>query len=89
MLPTALAAVATIYYLHESQQRQFESGLNEAARALSLVVDREIARREAIVRTLAQAPTLDEDDLSVSSVRARSRPTSDGVVLATFDGAQI
>lgn len=91
MLPSALAAAGWIYYVYDDKQRQFEDSLSEATRAMALVVDREIARREAVVRTLAQSPTLTEDNLEAFYQYARevSPDISTVVVLATLDGRQI
>ena len=91
MVPMALAAVVTIYYVYAEKQKQFESSLNEASRALSLVVDREIARRDALVRTLSASPALARGDLEIFYAYARSiaPDPSTVVVLAELDGQQI
>jgi signal transduction histidine kinase/ActR/RegA family two-component response regulator len=87
----ALAAVATIYYVYSEKQRQFESSLNEASRALSLVVDREIARRDALVRTLSLSPTLTDRNLAAFYAYAKSvaPDSSTVVVLADLNGQQL
>lgn len=91
MVPFALVAAGTIYYVHASKQRQFEGSLTEATRALSLVVDREIARRDAIARTLAASPTISAGDLRAFHEYARTiaPDNSTVVVLADLDGRQI
>ncbi len=91
MLPFALAAVGAIYYVYAEKQRQFESSLAEAARALSLVVDREIGRREAIARTLALSPTLTDNNLQAFYEYARtiSPDLSTVVVLADAQSNQL
>ncbi|HVE54915.1 MAG TPA: ATP-binding protein [Ramlibacter sp.] len=91
MVPSALAAIGTIYYVYADKQRQFESSLNEAARALSLVVDREIARRDAIARTLSQSPTLTHGDLHAFYDYARTiaPDPSSVVVLADLESRQL
>ena len=91
MVPMALAAVVTIYYVYSEKQRQFESSLNEASRALSLVVDREIARREALVRTLSLSPALAAGNLATFYEYAKSiaPDPSTVVVLADLGGQQL
>ncbi|HEX2544425.1 MAG TPA: ATP-binding protein [Ramlibacter sp.] len=91
IIPTGLAAVLTIYYIYADKQRQFEASLSETTRALSLVVDQEIGRREAIARTLSQSPTLTRNDLPAFYEYARSiAPTVDVVVvLADLEGQQL
>ena len=91
MVPTALAAIGTIYYVYEQAQRQFESSLNEATRALSLVVDKEIARREALVRTLSLSPTLTDGDVAAFYAYAKgiAPDASTVVVLADLAGNQL
>ncbi|MDB5899195.1 MAG: putative histidine kinase, hybrid [Ramlibacter sp.] len=91
MIPTAVAAVGTIYYVYAERQHQFESGLGEATRALAFVVEREIASREGIVRTLSLSPTLDREDLQPFYEYARGiAPTEQTVVVLTdLDGQQI
>lgn len=91
MVPMAVLAVGTIYYVYEEKQQQFEGSLGEAARALSLVVEREIARRESIVRTLAQSPTLTDGDLTgfYQYARTVAPDLSSVVVLASMDGTQL
>ncbi|MCC2674628.1 MAG: putative histidine kinase, hybrid [Ramlibacter sp.] len=91
MVPAALAAVGTIYYVYSEKLRQFESGLGEATRALSLVVDREIARRAALVRTLSSSPSLRLESLETFYQYAKNiaPDASTVVVLADLDGRQL
>ncbi|MCD6078068.1 MAG: putative histidine kinase, hybrid, partial [Ramlibacter sp.] len=91
MVPAALAAVGTIYYVYSEKLRQFESGLGEATRALSLVVDREIARRAALVRTLSSSPSLRLESLETFYQYAKTiaPDPSTVVVLADLDGRQL
>jgi signal transduction histidine kinase/ActR/RegA family two-component response regulator len=91
MVPMGLASVATVYYIYSDKQKQFESTLAETTRALALVVDQEIARREAVAHTMARSPLLTRGDLAGFYEFARSMaPTTETVVvLATPDGQQI
>ncbi len=91
MVPSGAAAAAWIYYVYAAKQRQFEDSLAGATAALALVVDREIARRDAVVRTLAQSPTLTHDNLAGFYEYARTIAPDDStvVVLAALDGRQL
>ena len=59
-LAAAAWAVASTY---AREKAAMEQALRETARALSLVVDRELGRREAIAWTLATSPSLRTGDL--------------------------
>jgi len=91
MVPTLLSAIGAILYVYKEEQVRFQDNLVEATRALSLVVDRELSRREAIARTLAASPTLTQRDLAAFYDYAREvTPTRDSVVvLHALNGAQL
>jgi len=78
-------AVASTYAREKSSMEQ---ALRETARALSLVVDRELGRREAVAWTLATSPSLRAGDLA--SFHAQATQASAGlggwVVLFGPDG---
>ncbi|HKW83093.1 MAG TPA: cache domain-containing protein, partial [Burkholderiaceae bacterium] len=59
-LAAAAWAVATTY---AREKAAMEQALRETARALALVVDRELGRREAVAWTLATSPSLRSGDL--------------------------
>jgi signal transduction histidine kinase/ActR/RegA family two-component response regulator len=90
-VPLAAAAIGWIYYVYADKQQQFEGSLKETTRALALVVDREIARRDAMVRTLAASPALQTGELQrfYDFARTIAPDPSTVVVLATLDGRQI
>src|SRR5688572_8512248 len=59
VLASTLAAAAWAVASTYSREKQaIERALRETARALSLVVDRELGRREAVAWTLATSPSL-------------------------------
>ena len=91
MLPTLAAAVATIGYVYTQERNGFERGLSETTRALKLVVDREFAGREALLRTLAESPALTRGDLEIFHAYAKAvAPTPDkAIVLSTPDGRTV
>ncbi|HEU4622105.1 MAG TPA: ATP-binding protein [Burkholderiaceae bacterium] len=63
MLPAVIACAITVYVLHREGVQTFQRGVQEATRAIALVVDREILRREELLKTLATSPALDHNDL--------------------------
>jgi PAS domain S-box-containing protein len=79
----AWIVVATYHRETESAQRQ----LRETARALSLVVDRELDKRAAIARTLASSPAIAARDLRgfYEQAKAVSQGTDNWVVLVDND----
>jgi PAS domain S-box-containing protein len=79
----AWIVVATYHRETESAQRQ----LRETARALSLVVDRELDKRAAIARALASSPAIAAGDLRAfyDQARAASLGTDSWVVLVDHD----
>jgi signal transduction histidine kinase/ActR/RegA family two-component response regulator len=88
-IPTILAALGSISYVYKQERRNFDRGVAEATRALSLVVERELARREAIVRTLSFSPTLDEPDLvSFYNYASETAPTDDTVIVLSDPSGQ-
>ncbi|UXY14856.1 ATP-binding protein [Chitiniphilus purpureus] len=58
LLPTLLGAVCGIWYVYRTQHTAMEQSMRETTHALALAVDREIARRDAVIATLATSPTL-------------------------------
>ncbi len=78
-------------YAYKEEQSAFREGVTETTRALTLVVDREIARREAIALTLAGSPTLTRGDLlAFYEYASNIAPTRDKVVaLQDLSGQQL
>src|SRR3569832_359276 len=64
LVPAFLAAAIGIGYLYSEQQDSYRQSLRETTRALSLVLDKEIAGREAILQTLAASPALAKNDVA-------------------------
>lgn len=86
---TALAPVVVlgslgVYYIYKEEQERFQQGVMEATRALAAVVDRELARREAVARTLSGSPTISKGDLRAFHEYAREvAETNDNVIVLT------
>jgi len=58
-LPALVAALWVIGRTYDSERANLERGLRETTRALSLVVDKELGKREIVARILAGSPYLD------------------------------
>lgn len=84
IVPTACAAAWIVISTYEREQRSIEQTLRGTARGLALVIDRELGKREAVLRTLAASPILARADfesfsrLAIEAVRG----TGDWVVLS-------
>ncbi|HZF81760.1 MAG TPA: hybrid sensor histidine kinase/response regulator, partial [Rubrivivax sp.] len=90
-VPTLIAATGALFYAYKEEQSEFGKGVTDTTRALALVVDREIARREAIALTLAGSPTLTRGDLrGFHEYASNIAPTRDKVVtLQDLSGQQL
>jgi signal transduction histidine kinase/CheY-like chemotaxis protein len=92
-LPALVAVLWIIARTYDNERANLERGLRETTRALSLVVDNEIGKREIVARTLAGSPYLDAapnvpaDDLRRFYEEARRVTEGIGgwVVLSTPD----
>ena len=58
-LPALVAALWVISGAYDSERASLQRSLRETTRALSLVIDRELGRRETVARLLADSPYLD------------------------------
>jgi signal transduction histidine kinase len=76
-LPALAALLAVVHFTARSEQQANESALRDTARAMSMVVERELDRRVTVARVLATSralgalPELSEDDASWFGRQAR------------------
>lgn len=63
LIPALLVAALGVGYVYSEQQHSIQQNMRETTRALALVLDKEIARREGVLRTLAASPAIDEGSL--------------------------
>lgn len=80
LLPAILVAGFAIAYLYKEERDFHRESMRETARALALVVDKEIARREALLHSLAASPALDRGDFAAFDAHARR--LADGLEVA-------
>lgn len=58
LAPTLVASLLAIGYVYQDQRARVAQSMRETTRALALAVDRDIAQRNAIIRTLSSVPSL-------------------------------
>lgn len=56
LAPTLVASLLAIGYVYQDQRARVAQSMRETTRALALAVDRDIAQRNAIIRTLSSVP---------------------------------
>jgi signal transduction histidine kinase/ActR/RegA family two-component response regulator len=91
LAPTLIAASLAIVYVYSQQLGRLEQGMREATRALALALDRDIARRDAIIATLAVSPALARGDFDEFYEQAkRVVPNWDNsIILVDPSGRQV
>lgn len=62
LVPAFLVAAFGIVYMYKEERAFHRENMRETVRALALVIDKEVARKEALLQTLAASPTLDRGD---------------------------
>ncbi len=92
VVPVWLTAGFLVYSSYQEKRRAMESSVKETARALSLVVDRELANIQASLTALATSPSLASDDLAGFHRQAKlvlgDYPGGD-IILADATGQQL
>ncbi|HYF18795.1 MAG TPA: ATP-binding protein [Ramlibacter sp.] len=83
--PVLLSAIAAVYFIYREEDERFQQGVREATRALAIVVDRELAKREAVLRTLSNSPTITKGDLESFHGYAREVAPADDAVIVLSD----
>jgi signal transduction histidine kinase/CheY-like chemotaxis protein len=90
LVPAIGAGAWMVAATYQRERSAYDATMRETARALSLVVDRELQRRDAIVRTLAASDSLQSWDLAAFDRQARSATQGqiDGFVVLLDDQQQ-
>jgi signal transduction histidine kinase/ActR/RegA family two-component response regulator len=91
LVPAVIASALELRHAYQEQRRSREATLRETARALSLALNRELSRREAILRTLAAAPDLREENIEhFRQFALEVADARDGtIILSDLDGQQL
>lgn len=63
LLPATVGTALGVGYIYDEQQEAYRRAIQDTSHAMSLVLDREFARRETLLRSLAASPDLERGDL--------------------------
>lgn len=90
LIPALIASGLLIWTVYNQQRNFVERQMAETARALSLVVDREIGQREVLLEALAASPYLKTEDWAAFDALAREATADSGAWIVVFgsDGLQ-
>jgi hypothetical protein len=91
LVPALLVSVTGVAYIYSEEQESIRATAIETARALALAVERDMARRESILRTLSAAPTLHDGDLKrfYDFALAVANENGAAIILSDLEGRQI
>ena len=91
VLPALTAAGIAVYYVYQEEQEFNRQSMRETARALALALDRDMARREAILRTLASSPAIlgGEPERAYRYAQAVAQETGSAIILSDLEGRRI
>ncbi|WP_019142584.1 hybrid sensor histidine kinase/response regulator [Noviherbaspirillum massiliense] len=91
LLPTVLGAVFAISYVYQEQQKAYRRSIQELARAMAIVLDKEIRERESLLKLLAASPALKTGDLESFYVHATALASSwdTTIILSDLSGQQL
>jgi len=91
IIPAALALNLLLAYTYSEERSAAASQLQNTARALSIVVDRQLGEAEALMRALATAPSLTGGDFDAFDAQARAANPIEGswVVVRDIAGNQL
>ena len=91
LLPALIGSAAAIAYAYHEEKTFNQSAMRETARALALALDRDMARRESVLRTLGSAPLLTAGELErfYPYAQAVARDTDTAIILSDLEGRQL
>ena len=87
LVPAALAGTLLLAYTYSEERAAAGSQMQTTARALSIVVDRQLGQAEAMLRALATAPSLVSGDFDAFDKQAREADQIDGSWIVVRDKA--
>jgi len=91
LVPALIGAAVGIAYVYDEQRTLHRQNLRETARALALLLDRELGERETILKVLAASPALEAGDLRAfyDHARALVDRSHSTIILSDLDGLQL
>lgn len=90
LVPAFLAATFGIGYMYEEERTFHRESMRETARALALVIDKEVATREALLKALAESPALNKRDFEgfYRHAQALAKERDVAIILHKTDGVE-
>ncbi|HZR70609.1 MAG TPA: response regulator [Burkholderiales bacterium] len=91
LLPALVGSAIALGYIYQEEQDFNRASMSETARALALAIDREMARQESVLRTIAEAPSLASRNIPKFTSYATDlhRATDTHLILSGLDGQQV
>lgn len=84
-LPIILVAAGGFYSGYRAEQQAVDQRMQETARAMSLLLDREIDKSVLVMRVLAQSPTIASGDFEAFYSRVKDARLADPFWIALFE----
>ena len=91
LVPALVVAALGVGYLYREQQEFNRTSMRETARALALALDGEMARREAILRTMVASMSLQRGELErfYRVAAAVAKEEDSAIILSDLEGRQL
>ena len=91
LAPALVVAALGIGYLYNEQRDFNRASMSETARALALVLDNEMARRESVLRTLGNSRSLERLELATfyGFAAAVAHDEDSAIILSDLEGRQL
>src|SRR3954464_15042383 len=87
LVPAILAGALGIAFVYAEERGVNQRSLQETSRAMALIVDRELATREVLLKALATSPALARGDFAAFHEHARIIAGDQGTVILLSDDA--
>jgi signal transduction histidine kinase/CheY-like chemotaxis protein len=85
LVPSFIASALAVAYVYRDAQEAQNRGMAETARAMALLVDNELEKKEQVLRALAASPALAEGRIPTFYKHASSVVPPPGAVVVLFD----
>ena len=91
LVPALVGAAIAVAYLYQEEQEFNQESMRETARALALALDRDMARRQAMLNTLAISPALRLTELErfYSYAATVAKESDSAIILSDLEGRQL
>jgi signal transduction histidine kinase/CheY-like chemotaxis protein len=91
LVPAFIGAGIGVAYIYQEEQEFNYTSMRETARALAVSLDRDMARRQAMLRTLVASPSLQRDELKrfYGYASAVAKESDSAIILSDLQGRQL